>query len=178
MLRQPTPRLSSERSEQLVWSGLRLVQEADAADLVDADYCSQEQSQKQAGRQNPSAFEIIIDIRYLRDYFDECLERGDVKRLRLALVLFLTAAAVCASVVPRPDLPETAFNEADAPVNLAPPVLPRIQIILPAVNPLAILPLRNHCADCTVRRLLLEPPVAPSQRHSRSLQDLLCTFLI
>ena len=101
-----------------------------------------------------------------------------VKPMRWMTVLLLLGAAVFVSTVPRMDLPETAFNEADAPVNLAPPVLPRIQIILPAVNPLAILPLRNHCADCTVRRLLLEPPVAPSQRHSRSLQDLLCTFLI
>jgi hypothetical protein len=161
-----------------VWSGLRLVQAADAADLVEPTTAAKNKVKSRRARQNPSAVEIIIDIRYLRDYFDVCSECSDVKRLRLALVLFLTAAAVCASVVPRPDLPETAFNEADAPVNLAPPVLPRIQIILPAVNPLAILPLRNHCADCTVRRLLLEPPVAPSQRHSRSLQDLLCTFLI
>ena len=102
-----------------------------------------------------------------------------MKRLRLALILFLTAAAVCASVLPRPDLPETAFNEADAPVNLAPPVLPRIQIILPAVNPIAVLPpAGDHCAGCTVRRFLLEPAVAPRPRHSRSLRDLLCTLLI
>jgi hypothetical protein len=95
------------------------------------------------------------------------------------LILFLTAAAICASVLPRPDLPETAFNEADAPVNLAPPVLPRIQIVLPAVNPIAILPpLRSHCTGCTVRRSLLEPVVTPRQRPSRSLQDLLCTLLI
>jgi hypothetical protein len=100
-------------------------------------------------------------------------------RLRLTLVLFLLAAAVCVSVVPRPDLPETAFNEADTPVNLAPPVRPRIQIISPAVNPIAVLPaLSNHCPGCFVSGVVIQAAVTLRQRHPRSFQDLLCTFLI
>jgi hypothetical protein len=76
-------------------------------------------------------------------------------------------------------LPETPFNEADAPVNLAPPVFPRIQIISAAVNPIAILPaLPNHGLVSFVSATVLEPVVTPKQRHPRSFQDLLCTFLI
>ena len=100
-------------------------------------------------------------------------------RLRLTLVFFLLAAAVCVSVVPRPDLPETAFNEADAPVNLAPPVRPRIQIISPAVNPIAVLPAMSHqCLSCFVPGVAPQPALTLRQRHPRSFQDLLCTFLI
>ncbi|MGB0104151.1 MAG: hypothetical protein WBP51_08100 [Candidatus Sulfotelmatobacter sp.] len=100
-------------------------------------------------------------------------------RFRLALVLFLLAAAVCVSVIPRPDLPETAFNEADTPVNLAPPVRPRIQVISPAINPIAVLPaLSNRCPGCFVDGVVFQPAVTLRQRHPRSFQDLLCTFLI
>jgi hypothetical protein len=95
------------------------------------------------------------------------------------LVLVLLAAAVCVSAVPRPDLPETPFNEADAPVNLAPPVRPRIQVIPPAIDPIVVLPtLSIDCPGCVVSRLASEPIVTPKRRHPLSLQDLLCTFLI
>ncbi|MFY9683913.1 MAG: hypothetical protein WA416_08500 [Candidatus Sulfotelmatobacter sp.] len=81
--------------------------------------------------------------------------------------------------MPRPDLPETAFNEADAPVNLAPPVRPRIQVISPTVNPIAVLPaLSNQCPGCFVHGVVSQPAVTLRQRHPRSFQDLLCTFLI
>ncbi len=103
----------------------------------------------------------------------------DVKRYHLILVLFLLAAAVCVFAVPRPDLPETTFNEADAPVNLAPPVLPRIQIVRPALNSIAVLPaLPDHCAVCVASRLVLEPAASPRHRDAHSLLALLCTFLI
>jgi hypothetical protein len=107
------------------------------------------------------------------------VNRRDVNRLRLILVLFLLAAAVCVSTIPRPDLPETAFNEADAPVNLAPPFLPRIQAVSPSVTPVAVLPvLPNHNQGFVVRGVVVQEPVTPKQRHPRSFQDLLCTFLI
>jgi hypothetical protein len=102
-----------------------------------------------------------------------------VQRFRWTLVLVLLGASVCVSAVPRPDLPETAFNEADAPVNLAPPVRLRIQVIAPAVDPIVVLPsLPIDCAGCFVGRKAPEPIVAPKRRHPLSLQDLLCTFLI
>jgi hypothetical protein len=107
------------------------------------------------------------------------VNRRDVNRLRLIWVLFLLSAAVCVSTIPRPDLPETPFNEADAPVNLAPPVLPRIQAISPSVTPVAVLPvLPNHSQGFVVRGVVLDQPVTSKQRHPRSFQDLLCTFLI
>ena len=102
-----------------------------------------------------------------------------MQRFRWALVLVLLASAVCVSTVARPDLPETNFNEADAPVNLAPPVRLGGQVIAPAIDPVVISPtLPIDCAACVVSRLALEPIVAPKRRHPLSLQDLLCTFLI
>ena len=102
-----------------------------------------------------------------------------MQRFRWMLGLFLLGAAVCCSAVPGVDLPETAFDEADLAVSPALPAQLRIQDISPVVVPVAVLPtLPLYCADCFSGRLALEPTVAPSQRHSHSLQVLLCTFLI
>jgi hypothetical protein len=120
-----------------------------------------------------------IDNWYLRDYFDRCPGCTHVKRLHLILVLFLLGAAVCVFAVPRQDLPETTFNEADTPVNLAPPVLPRIQIVRPTVDSIAVLPaLPNHSTGRVANNFVLEPATSPRHRDSHSLQALLCTFLI
>jgi hypothetical protein len=101
----------------------------------------------------------------------------DVKRSILAL--FLLGASICSVVLPRVDLPETAFNEADAPINLAPPVRPSIQVVPPAVDPISVLPpLALHCARRVVSGLMFESATVPRQRHQHSFQDLLCTFLI
>ena len=102
-----------------------------------------------------------------------------MKRFRAILVLFLLGASVCAFALPRVDLPETAFNESDAPVNLAPPVRPSVQVSPPVVDPIAVLPrLPLQRANCVVDGLLLESAAVSRQRHQHSLQDLLCTFLI
>ena len=102
-----------------------------------------------------------------------------MRRLRSILALFLLGTAACVFALPRVDLPETAFNEADAPVNLAPPVRPGIRVIRPAVDPIAVLPtLPSHYATCVVRGMVLESAAVPRQRHQHSFQDLLCTFLI
>jgi hypothetical protein len=114
-----------------------------------------------------------------QDYLLNLLGKCDVQRFRWALVLVLLASAVCVSTVARPDLPETNFNEADAPVNLAPPVRLGGQVIAPAIDPVVISPtLPIDCAASVVSRLALEPTVAPKRRHPLSLHDLLCTFLI
>jgi hypothetical protein len=100
-------------------------------------------------------------------------------RLRAILVFFLMGAAFFVSAVPREDLPETTFNEADAPVILAPAERPSIQLVAPpidlVVSSSALPPL---CADCLVSHF--ERPLEPvfSLRHRRSLQDLLCTLLV
>lgn len=102
-----------------------------------------------------------------------------MKSLRWMLVLFLLGAAVCAGAITGVDRPETTFNEADLPVNLALPAPPRIQDIRPIAVPVVLLPtLPRYGADCLACSLQLEPAVLPRQRQPHSLQVLLCTFLI
>lgn len=104
---------------------------------------------------------------------------SSVKQFRLILVVFLLGTVVCVSAGPRIDLPETAFNEADAPVTLAPPLRPGISIIAPAVDPVVVgAATVFHSADYVAERLLHAPATLPFQRHRVSLQHLLCTFLI
>jgi hypothetical protein len=85
---------------------------------------------------------------------------------------------VCISVAPRMDLPETAFNEIDSPVNEALPVLPRIHLIHPAGEPVGLPRPPLDCAGCGHRGFVHETEAMASQRYPDSLQDLLCTFLI
>jgi hypothetical protein len=119
------------------------------------------------------------------DFWAFNFDRGSgvdwVRLLRSVLVIFLLGTAVCAFALPRADVPETAFNEADAPVNLAPPAQPGIRVAVapPAVNPIAVLPMvPRHCATCLASSFVLESTSAPKHRDHHSLQDLLCTFLI
>jgi hypothetical protein len=119
-----------------------------------------------------------IDKQSQREYLWK-IGAGSVTRLRSILILVVLGAAACVSVAPRADSPETAFNEADAPVNLVPPVRLRHQALSPAVDPVLASPtLPLHCANCVVNRLVLAPAAILSQRPPRSFQDLLCTFLI
>jgi len=97
-----------------------------------------------------------------------------VKRQRLIFILFLLGAAIGASIVPPEDLPETAFNEVDTPVNLAPPTQPRLEFIPPACDSGVILGLSVQ----VVSGWALQPAVVTIGRYPHSLQDLLCTFLI
>jgi hypothetical protein len=102
-----------------------------------------------------------------------------VKKLRLISVLFLLAATVFVSVVPRADSPDTSFNEADAPVNLAPPARLGSLVVLPSVDPVAVLPtVSSFCTACAVTSVVLERPSVQRQHHGHSLQSLLCTLLI
>ncbi len=102
-----------------------------------------------------------------------------VGRLRWVSVVLLVLAAVLVSTVPRVDSPETAFNESDAPVNLAPSARPNIRLVPPAVDPIAISPASPlHGAGRVVTRLVLELAAMPSQHHGHSLQEVLCIFLI
>jgi hypothetical protein len=111
--------------------------------------------------------------------FDRGLGVDWVRLLRSILVIFLLGTAVCAFALPRADVPETAFNEADAPVNLAPPSQPGIRVAPPSVNPIAVMPtLPLHCATCVAGSFVVESTSGPKHRDHHSLQDLLCTFLI
>ena len=94
-------------------------------------------------------------------------------------VLFLLGAVVCVSAIPQPDLPETPYNEVDIPLNQAPPVVPGIRFVRPAIAPV-ILPRQVWEAGRRVSSQPIERKSADSLvwRDPHSLQDLLCTFLI
>jgi hypothetical protein len=98
--------------------------------------------------------------------------------LRWLLVFWLAGATICVSIVPRVDLPETTFNETDAPVNLASPVRPRVEVTRPAVAATVLRTLPFHRATRVVSSLLFDPAATPNRSHQHSSQDLLCTFLI
>lgn len=93
-------------------------------------------------------------------------------------VLFLLGAAVCVSIAPRLDSPDTTFNEADAPVNLAPPVRVRVHVESSAVDGVGFLPAPVQCTACTPNVLTVESSKLSADPHRRSLQSLLCTLLL
>ena len=119
----------------------------------------------------------MIDNQKLREYFVPTWGFF-VKRLKWMSVLFLLGAAVYVSAVPRVDAPETSFNEADAPVNLAPPVRASLRVVRTAVDPVVVWPtLPFYSATCVFNGRVLGP-IRPSQHRRHSLQNLLCIFLI
>ena len=101
-----------------------------------------------------------------------------VQRHRRILVLFLLAGVFRGSAVPALDLPETTFDESDAPVNLAPPSQADLRVVNPVSDPLVMPGLPFYCAGCIVSGPVFAAPAMPRERHPHSLQDLLCTFLI
>jgi hypothetical protein len=106
---------------------------------------------------------------------------GDVavQQRRRMLVLVLLAGVFGGCAVPPVDLPETSFNESDAPVNLAPPSQATVRFVRPVSDPLLMPGLRFYCAGCDLSSRVPGPVATPRQRHPHySLQDLLCTFLI
>ena len=94
-------------------------------------------------------------------------------------VLLLLGAVTCVSAIPQTDLPETSYNEVDAPVNQAPPVVPSVRPVRPTMATV-VLPRqvwearRGVSAHAHARKASCTPP----RRDPHSLQDLLCTFLI
>ncbi len=96
-----------------------------------------------------------------------------------AIVLLLVSAVAGVSVIPQPDLPETAFNEVDLPVNQAVPVVLGIKLIRPVA---AAVPLHSHVrawqgifSSHSSDHEWAHPVV---QRELHSSQTFLCTFLI
>jgi hypothetical protein len=97
--------------------------------------------------------------------------------------VLLLAGVFVVSAVPPVDLPETAFDESAAPVNLAPPPHTAFRLVRPvfvrAVRDAFVMPdVRLHCAGCVVSSRMLAAEAVPRRPYARSLQDLLCTFLI
>ncbi len=111
-------------------------------------------------------------------YLDPILGLTAMKRTRWMLGFLLMATVVWASSVLPLDDPETAFNEADAAITLAPPAsiglnsLPSApdSIVAPNLSLDLLAWVVNYSADSPAR--------VPSWRPSDSIQKLLCTFLI
>ena len=107
----------------------------------------------------------------------------DLRRCYRIFVLLLLAGVFVASAVPPVDLPETAIDESAAPVNLAPPPHTAFRLVRPVFvravsDALAMPDVRLHGAGWVVSSRMLAAEAVPGHRHARSLQDLLCTFLI
>ena len=102
-----------------------------------------------------------------------------MRRKTCAFFLFLIASVALVSIVPRNDVPETAYNEAETPVNQAPPVVLGTTL----VHPPAVAAVLHKGVRAAGRCLAYQPldhrmgySLFPRDPHSR--QDLLCTFLI
>ena len=88
------------------------------------------------------------------------------------LALFLLAGVFSGSALRPVDLPETAFDESDAPVNLyLPPSQALAIFVRPAGGPLAV-------SSFIVTSTRLRVAAMPRPRHPQSLQKLLSAFLI
>ena len=81
-----------------------------------------------------------------------------MKRSVYALFLFLTASVLLVSVIPLSDIPETAYNETETPVNQGPPVLPGTTFVRPPITSV-LLPKRVR--EAAPRRILAAGCDAP-----------------
>jgi hypothetical protein len=93
--------------------------------------------------------------------------------------VLLLLSVVCVSAIPQTDLPETSYNEVDAPVNQAPPVAAGSRFVRPPVAT-TIMP-RQVCEVRLGVKVQTHDGKAAHQavrRDSHSFQDILCTFLI
>lgn len=100
----------------------------------------------------------------------------------LTFFFFLVAlmvSVVLVSSIPQTDLPETAYDESDAPVNQAPPVVLDTAIAHPPITEV-VLPKGMGETEGQVRRQSVDRrwvyQLFPRDLHST--QVLLCTFLI
>jgi hypothetical protein len=98
-----------------------------------------------------------------------------MKYLRWTIIIFGVCFVSLSSIVPRVDSPETAYNEADTPVNLTIPFVVRPTLVTPTVHSVVVpreQPVWREPVTAT-HVVTLELGI----RVSRSLLDLLCTLL-
>ena len=104
------------------------------------------------------------------------LECGVLKRSKWAFLLLLATAVTFVSSVPMADLPETAFNEIDTPVNQTTPVAPWVKFV-PPVEVGFILPRSFNRTGDGIHHSVESISLA-THWHVSPLRELLCTFLI
>jgi hypothetical protein len=88
----------------------------------------------------------------------------------------LATVVTLVSVMPMADLPETAFNEIDTPVNQTTPVAPWVKSV-PPVEVRLILP-RSFAHTGDGIRISVESISLATHWRVSPLCELLCTFLI
>ncbi|HXY07521.1 MAG TPA: hypothetical protein VEI52_06685 [Terriglobales bacterium] len=94
------------------------------------------------------------------------------------LLAILLLAMACATTVPPGDDPETAFDEGDAPVSLALPVLLPNTLGPRATNVILLPKLALSSQGSTVNHSAHGTSPLAQQRCRHPLQNLLCTLLI
>ena len=93
-------------------------------------------------------------------------------------MLLLLGTAVCVASVPTVDDPDTAIDESEFQLVLATPSPLTIKLVPPLANSVD-LPRPASCSqDVKADTFLGDFILVPKQSRSRSIQKLLCTFLI
>ena len=100
-----------------------------------------------------------------------------MRRFRWLLLIAELVMLVLVSVVPPVDLPQTAFNESDTPINQA-----TVPVVLSCRVTISGLSSATATASPAIRQRLTQTAVMlesrpPQARPSRSLLALLCSFL-
>ena len=100
-----------------------------------------------------------------------------MRRFRWAILIGELVLLALALAAPPVDVPQTAFNEADTPINQA-----TVMVVLGCRSALSQLRSTASAAVVTLSRRETQSAVAldlhqPQQLRSRSLLTLLCTFL-
>jgi hypothetical protein len=98
-----------------------------------------------------------------------------MKYLRWTIIIFGVFFVSLSSIVPRVDSPETAYNEADTPVNLTTPLVARPNLVTPTVHSVVIpREQRAWWEPVTAMRVVT---LKRGIRVSHSLLNLLCALL-
>jgi len=120
----------------------------------------------------------VIDGVCRRRYPQSQLRGLVVKAIFGALLFCLLGAMICVSAALLVDDPNTAFNEADTPVCLARPTSARFSLAPPVADSIILPSLSLRWASFEFDNLArgFTPLATPGE--PRSLQKLLCTFLI
>jgi hypothetical protein len=103
---------------------------------------------------------------------------GAMRQAHCMFILLLLGTVVCASSVPPEDDPTTAIDESDLQVNIGTPAPLRMTLVHPVANSIDLPKLALCLLDCRINSDVHGLARTLNQHSPRSLQDLLCSFLI
>jgi hypothetical protein len=101
-----------------------------------------------------------------------------VKLSRLMLALLLLGTVVCVASVPPVDDPDTVIDESDLQISLAIPAPINGKLVRPFATSVKLSKASFYIPDWKANTSSLEFVLMPKHARVRSLQKLLCTFLI